>query len=132
MVGPHFKLLLILLSFFMGIFVVVLLIKPGIAVPYFYAAWGLLLVLIPVVLMLLKFPKLYAKFFKTAAYFWYFSFIYELTAISLGHWVFPHSTAFLGWLNIRGNFFPFEELFYFIFLGALSVLTYFEFFDDQK
>jgi hypothetical protein len=132
LVGPHFRVMVILLSFFIGVFAIIMITNPEmLKLKYFYAIWGLVLVLIPILLMLLRFPKLYAKFFKTAAYFWYFSFIYELTAISLHQWVFPQSTKFIGWVQFSGLQFPFEELFYFILLGSLAALTYFEFFDDE-
>ena len=81
---------------------------------------------------MLKFPKLYAKFLKAGAYFFFFLLIYEITALSLGQWVFSAESQFLGLMEFKGITFPFEELFAWIMLGSLATLSYYEFFDDDK
>ena len=77
-------------------------------------------------------PKMNVKFFKTAAYFFYLTFIYEVTALQLGWWDFP-STNFIGWVSIFNVRFPLEELIFWLFLFAMAILTYYEYFaDDEK
>ncbi|HLC73573.1 MAG TPA: hypothetical protein VJH20_02970 [Candidatus Nanoarchaeia archaeon] len=100
-------------------------------IPYFYLIFGAISILIPIILVLLKFPILYAKFFKAAAYFFFLSITYEITALKLGLWEFP-GNQFIGWVEIFGVRFPFEELFFWIILGAMAVLSYYEFFDDDR
>ena len=106
--------------------------KPELLIiPYFYFVGGVVLVLIPVISVLFKFPNLIVKFSKMGAYFFYSSIIYEITALKLGLWDFP-GDQFIGWVSIFGTVFPFEELFFWIILGVLSVLSYYEFFDDDR
>ncbi len=100
-------------------------------IPYFYFWFGCVLVVIPLLLEFVRRPSLIVKIFPTAAYFFFFSFIYELTALRLGQWVFP-GTQYIGWVSILGVGFPFEELFFWFVLFATAVLCYYEFFDDDE
>jgi len=59
------------------------------------------------------------------------SFTYELTALHLGLWSFP-GEHFIGWVDILGYRFPFEEFFFFIVLASIAGLAYYEFFDDDQ
>jgi len=49
--------------------------------------------------------------------------------LQLGQWAFP-SNDFVGWVSLFGQRFPFEELFYWTMLAAVTVISYFEYFDD--
>ena len=100
-------------------------------VPYAYLWIGIILVFIPIVIFLLYFPKLLLKFLKTSFYFIYLSLLFELVAVYLNQWIFP-GTNFIGWVNVMGIRFPFEELVFWIILGAAWILTYYEFFDDDR
>jgi len=100
-------------------------------IPYFYLTMGLTVILLPILLILLKFPKLTAKFFKTGAYFFYLVFIYEITGLKLDLWSFP-GTEFIGWVTFLGVSFPIEEFVFWIMLGSMAALSYYEFFDDDR
>ncbi|MDH4358430.1 MAG: hypothetical protein OEV37_00565 [Candidatus Berkelbacteria bacterium] len=100
-------------------------------IPYYYLAWGTVLLLIPFIIQAFKFPETTAKIVITGLYFFYLHFIYEIVAMKLGWWTFP-GTEFIGWVEIVQIRFPVEELiFWFIFL-ALGSLTYFEYFFDNE
>lgn len=94
---------------------------------YVYLSIGLMLGILPIATVLLKFPSLFVNFFKTGIYFFYFNFIYEITALKLGQWTFP-GTKYIGFVNIFGIRFPFEELFFWITLGAVSILALYKLF----
>jgi len=100
-------------------------------VSYFYLWFGTILILIPILLQLFNHPKFISRFFETAAYFFYLTLTYEITALQLGWWYFP-SDQFVGWITIRDVRFPLEEFVFWIMLCAMAVLTYYEFFDDGE
>ena len=124
---------LILISYaFLGLFVIFHFLKPELLkINYFYLKFGVIAVLIPVTLMLLKVPSLYAKLIRAGAYFFYFSFIYEITALRLGQWSFPAENQLIGYISLFGFRFPYEELIFWIILGGIATLVYYEFFDDD-
>ena len=88
------------------------------------------MVLIPLLISLFKFPNLSKKFFLAGSYFFFFAFVYELTALKLGWWKFI-GNDFIGWVSIFKLSFPFEELFFWFLLLAMAILSYYEFFDDD-
>jgi len=55
----------------------------------------------------------------------------KVTALQLGWWDFPGSN-FIGWVSIFNIRFPLEELIFWLFLFAMAILTYYEFFDDDE
>lgn len=100
-------------------------------IPYFYISWGVIVLLIPFLFQLFKYPKTTSKFFLAAAYFFYLHFIYEVTGLRLGWWEFP-GKEFIGWISILGTNFPLEELLFWFILLALATLSYYEYFDDDE
>lgn len=97
---------------------------------YFYMIFGIIIGLLPIVVVLFEFPNLLTKFVKTGVYFFFLSMIYEITAVSLNQWSFP-GRDFIGHVKVFNTIFPFEELFFWIILGSISILCYYEFFDDD-
>lgn len=93
--------------------------------PYFYLLFGVILVLLPTLKELSGHPKLIRNFFITAVYFFYLSFLYEITALKLDWWRFP-STEFIGSVTLLNVSFPFEELIFWLFLFSMAVLTFYE------
>lgn len=113
------------------IFIWVILSSPEILnIPYVYLWIGLLLGILPILASLDRFPRLASKYIKVAAYFFYHSMLYELTALQLEQWEFP-GNSFVGWVNIGSHRFPLEEFFFWMILGAVTIVAYFEYFDDQ-
>ncbi len=97
-----------------------------------YAYFSLALpAIIPVIWVLKKYPALFIKFFKTGVFFFMLFLIYELTAVKLGQWYFPGE--YIGWVELAGLRFPFEELFFWMMLSSFTVLSLYEgFVDDDK
>jgi len=100
-------------------------------IPYFYLYVGLLFMAIPSVIELFRRPNLLPKFFTVGSYFFFLTFIYELTALKLGQWTFP-SEQYIGWVSIAGLNFPFEEFFFGFFFYSMITLTCYEAFDDDE
>jgi hypothetical protein len=131
-INKKIRYLLWLVSVLLASFLIILCLAPGIlAIKYAYLWLGVIFVLIPPVVFLLSFPKLFSKFAKTAVYFFLFNFLFEFAVLKLGYWQFPGKN-FIGWVDFLGYRFPFEEFFFLILIGAFTVLTYYEFFADDK
>ena len=129
---PKLKYLVILFLLFIGIFLYVYAREPRfLNISYFYLKFGVFLVIIPISFLILKFPKLYAKIFKIGVYFFYITLLHELTSLQLGQWGFPKENQLIFIINLFGLRFPFEELFFFIMLCAIAILSYYEFFDEN-
>lgn len=130
---PNLKYLFAATAAVFAVFILLYALKPELLqINYFYLKSGIILAIIPSAVILLKFPKLYKKFSIAAAYFFFFSLIYELTGLSLGHWEFLGENQYIGMVKILGLQFPVEEFFFWIIIGAMGILAYYEFFDDDK
>ncbi len=114
------------------IFFTVLLTKPNLLViPYAYFWLGTIFFVLPTVTFLSFFPRLLSKYVKVASYFFLLATLFEITGLQLNQWTFP-GVHFLGWINLFGYIFPFEEFFFWFIMGAIGVLSYYEFFDDDR
>lgn len=101
-------------------------------ISYFYLKFGIILIFIPLFIEMFRRPKLAGKALGIGAYFFFLSFLYEITALKLGYWYFPGS-QFIGMITIFGVAFPFEELFFYILLLPMACICYYEFFaGDEK
>jgi hypothetical protein len=100
-------------------------------IPYFYLVLMITVYIIPLTLELKAHSYLFPKFLKLGAYFSYVFILYELTAIALGQWYFP-SNQFIGWVQIFGQKFPFEEFISWILIGSMVCISWYEHFDDYR
>lgn len=121
-------LIIIVIAFF-----AILISRPEfLVVKYAYLYIGLIIFLLPAVSFLSFFPRLLSKYIKTASYFFSLNILVELTGLNLGQWQFPNNGYFIGWVELFGYRFPFEEFFFYIILAAIGILAYYEFFDDDR
>lgn len=100
-------------------------------IPYFYFVLMLTIFVLPLALELRAHPKLIPRFLKVGSYFAYVFILYEITAVALGHWWFP-SDKFIGWVQLFGSQFPFEEFISWILIGSMTCLAWYEHFDDDE
>jgi len=119
--------ILVLIIFFLLYFINQDLLR----IKYAYLILGVVLILLPSITFLSFFPKLISKYTKTACYFFILAFMFELTGLQLNQWTFPGQN-FIGWIEILGHRFPFEEFFFWFVMVAIAILSYFEFFDDTR
>ncbi len=132
-VGPRWnELLLIDVAFIVPFGLLLTFNQTMLRVPYYYLVFGLLFIGVPAVFELLLRPRLAGKFLKTAAYFFYLSLAFELTALSLDCcWQFA-SSQYIGWVSILDIRFPLEELLFWMTLFALAILAIYEKFDEDE
>lgn len=130
---PNLKYLFIIFYISLGVFVFLYMFNPAILhVNFFYLKMGIVLALLPVAGTLLKFPKFLNKFLNIAAYFFIFNFTYEVTAVKLGQWSFPAEHQLIGIVQFMGARFALEELLFWMMLTAMSVVAFYEVFDDDQ
>lgn len=99
-------------------------------IPYYYLVSGVILALIPTILFFKSYPKYVSRFAKVASYIAVVSFVDEMVALKLGGWTF-YGGKFLLVFRISGVELPFEELFFYILIGSVFVLSYYEFLDGD-
>lgn len=97
--------------------------RSSVAIPYSYLIAGAPM-LIAIVYVLLKYPRLIPKFLKTTGFFFVLFFVYELVALHLGQWNFPG--IYIGWVQVWDVRFPLEEFFYWMIVYTLFVLSLYE------
>ncbi len=103
-----------------------------VAIDYLYLKGGVVLLALPVITFLSFFSKPWKKFIRAGVYFFALSFLYELVAIKTGQWIFP-GQKFIGSIRLLGLSFPFEEFLFWFVIGSSAMLSYYEFFvDDRK
>ena len=117
---------------FCGIFIILMIAWPNLLhIPYWYLVFGLLFLLPPIILEEIRFPHVFLKLLKASVYFMYLTFIYEIAALKIGWWQFP-SKQFIGVLPILGLRIPFEEFLFWIILLGLTILSFYEYFDNNE
>lgn len=129
---PKIKYLYLLVFTLFTLFLTIFFINPQILyIPYWYMVFGILLIGIPIFLEKLYFPKVFSKLLKVVPFFFYLLFAYEITALQLNWWSFP-GKEFIGWVSFFGISFPLEEMVFWIILFVISVLSCYEYFDDDE
>ncbi|VVA44264.1 conserved membrane hypothetical protein [Candidatus Roizmanbacteria bacterium] len=130
--NTHMKYFITIIIFCLTIFLVIYIFKNELfLISYFYAKIILVLFLIPTISFLTFFPRLLSKYLKTGVYFFAQSLMFELTALSLNQWSF-NGNQYIGWVQILGKRFPLEEFIFWMILLSTCVLSYYEFFDDDR
>lgn len=121
-----------ILVFLLGLLVcagLYLIFPTLIKLPYAYLIGGIIAIIFPLGFVAYK-PKFLNKFLKLAAFFFFIWFIAELACLKYGGWIFPGQ--YIGTVNFLGFVFPFEELFFWMMCYAAAVVSYYEFFIDDK
>lgn len=121
----------ILIPILMVFFFLIFFNPTRLQIPYAYLTMGIVIWIIPLLTFFIAFPGHIQRILKTAPYFIYLGFLEEILGIQLGHWTFP-GTEYVGWITLLHYQFPLEEFVFWIMTLAISVLAYFEFFDDEK
>lgn len=112
------------------VFFSIYLINPSLLhLPYVYFTFGAIGAFLPVVIFLSHFPRFLAKYAKVIIYFTCLNLLLELTGLELGHWTFL-GREYFGWIHLFKYRFPLEELLFYIVLFSVTILSYFEYFDD--
>ncbi len=100
-------------------------------IDYAYLVLGTIFGIIPLSIFLFKFPNFSVRFLKATFYFFFLALIIEYVGLKLNHWIFPGSN-FIGVENFFGFMIPYEEIMIYFVLSTPIVLSYYEFFDDDR
>ncbi len=98
------------------------------SIPYVYLVGGTIAIIPTAIISFYK-PKLFVKFLKIAASFFFVWLITDIVALKTGAWYYPGE--YVGKVQIFGAIFPFEELFFWMMLYASSIVAYYELFVDD-
>lgn len=132
LVGRNFKYFILFLAGLLSFFFLVYFLKPAwLQIPYAYFWLGLTFFILPSIAFLARFPRIISKFIKLSSYFFLLHIIFEFTALELGNWTFPGSN-YIGVVKILGFNLPIEEIVIWWGLFIVSILSWYEFFDDDQ
>jgi len=112
-------------------FLLYLFVAKYLVIPYFYATFAILLGAVPLVIFLIKHPRMLHKFTFVLIYFFIVNFLHEISALTTDQWYFPGNN-FIGWVEIFEFRIPFEEFSLWMILGSSYVLTWYEHFLDDS
>jgi hypothetical protein len=127
--NKNFKYFLAIITFGLGIFIFVyeILQVRNMNIPYYFFIGSVFLVVTPLILFFSYYPKYVKKFILIIPYFFLLTFVFELTSLHLGLWIYP-GDAFIGWITLIGYGFPLEEFLFMFILAAPVILALYEVF----
>lgn len=133
-IKSHLLNLIILLSILaITLFAYVLFFKEVPKIPYAYGTIGIIFLLAPSFLMLYRYPHLIKKFSAVTLFFFFQTFMYEMVALKVNYWTFPLGDAkYWSWVTFFNVSFPLEEFLFFLIITPSAILSYYEFFDDDR
>ncbi len=130
--SKNFKYFLVIILLVGLVFIAFLFTSPYLLhINYFYLKAGIVLMLLPLLGFISYFPKILLKFLKISVYFFGLYLLYELVGLSTGQWTFPGQN-FIGFITIFNIRFPYEEFLFWMVFGVSGLLTYYEFFADDR
>ena len=130
--SKKYRNLLYLFAILVATVVITYIFRPTfLVIPYFYTWFSLIFVVLPLILFLARRPKFLPRFTLQGIYFFITLLVYELAALQVGLWSFP-GHHFIGWVNIFGYRFPFEELVFYMIFATPSFLAYYEYFANDR
>lgn len=103
---------------------------PSLNLPYSFDILGFGLLLIPAVLVILKFPSYAITFLKVQILFSIIHLPFELVGDKYGFWLYQGS-YYIGWVQILGVKMPLEEMMFVMMFGAFAACAYYVFFTAQ-
>lgn len=97
---------------------------------YAYLWIGTIILGVPLVLFIFRYPRYSKPFFKIGLYFFALGLLFELVSLKLGHWIFP-GEGFVGWVHLMGQSMPIEEFIFWFVICSSATLAYYLFFDTD-
>lgn len=129
------KKIIYLLYFFAGLIILTTTIfyldKTLLLIPYFFFFLGITLVAPPIVLFLRAYPAFIGRFVVIALYFFFVTLLFEIGALAARQWIYPNEQV-IGYVDLFRYRFPIEEFIFWLALASPSVLSYYEFFADDR
>ena len=125
------KLLCLFALLVVGVTAVFFIDTTFLAIPYFYTCVSVIFVLPPLIMFLIRKPRFLLRFTLQGVYFFILLLTYEIATLQIGLWSFP-GVHFIGWVNLFGYSFPFEEFVFWMMFATPSILAYYEYFADDR
>lgn len=97
-------------------------------VEYSYLIMGSLAIISPIYLAITK-PHFIKNMSMIAIFFFFFYLIIEIVAVRNSWWIYPDAT-YLGWVHLLDLRFPLEEMLFWMFFYAATLVSYYELFID--
>ena len=88
------------------------------------------LAIIPVFIYAIIKPDRIKEMSLTGIYFFFFYLMFELLAVKFNWWIYP-GNSYIGWVNVFGLNFPFEELFFWMIFYPPALISYRELFLER-
>lgn len=105
--------------------------KEWLIINYFYILLVMLLFIVPGIVILSKYPRLFTKIFLQGLYFAVLSLVFEVTALTVGQWQYL-GQHYLGRVEMLGVMFPLEEALWILFAVPAYLCIYEYFADDRR
>lgn len=126
------KYLLLLFGSMLTLFFLLFIFAPSyLQQNYLFLKTGIAFEVVPLIIVLWKFPKLTPKVIVLASYFVIISFLVEHSGLKFNHWYYGGG-HYLGSIKFMGKVLPWEEIAFWWCLGASAVISWYEFFFDDK
>lgn len=130
--SKNLRYLIIFLSLLLtGFFLLYFINNDVLYIPYFYLKAGVVLVILPLTIVLLKFPRLIRKVFIIGLYFFVVSLLHEYVGLRNNHWYFG-GIHYLGTTIFAGQLIPYDEIIFWWALGVPGIICWYEFFADNQ
>lgn len=123
----RFEVIALLVSILFSLFIYVT--GSRLVLEYSYLWLVLIIFLLLPALIFIFHRKIFIKAVLTGIFFLPLTFLYEYVASVKGNWLFPGEN-FIGYVNVLGITFPFEELLW-LFMATPAIIAYYEFFADD-
>lgn len=130
---PRFRYMVGLLGGIGGIFAIFYWLRPEyLVLPYFYLKMGMVFIVVPLILILFKFPKLIKRLVLIGIYFTAVSFLAEYVGLKNNQWLFAGQNYLLT-TKLADQSLPWEEIVFWWVLGVPGLVCWYEYFvDDRK
>lgn len=97
-------------------------------VPYIYFVMGSIAILFPIYLGIIK-PQFIKNMAMIAVFFFFVYLMFEVVAVHNSWWIYPN-TQYIGWVEFLGSRFPIEELLFWMFFYAATLVSFYELYID--
>lgn len=133
LVRPRMKVLVGILGVMFLVFVTVFMrYNAPPHVDFWYLKYGIVVVVLPLLAFLWRYPRMRMRLLVSNLYYVVVFSVHELASLRLGLWYFPDSGQTIGRFTVLGQTMAFEELLVFILLSGITVVAYYEYFDDDS
>lgn len=97
---------------------------------YFFVKLGVVFIIIPMFLVLRRFPKLIWRLVPLGIYFFFVSYLMEYVGLRNFHWYFGGKN-YIGTTTLAGQILAYDEIIFLWVLGAPGIICWYKYFTDD-